>query len=161
MQGARHGQRARYLSQVGRATRLLNHLATEVLQRLRARDLHHVPVAKLDGADHHGVGNAGALVMQPLGEVQHVGARPVQDEDAGQLVTQVFHVEFRAERAHADVERRAALIVCDVHVALCRYEHLEDVRQLPLRRYVDGRLASAVGPETRQRQFNTEDALFQ
>ena len=63
-------------------------------------------------------------------------------------MTQVLHVQLRAERAHADVERCPALVVGDVHVAVRCDEHLQYVRQLPLCCYVDGRLARAVGPAT-------------
>ena len=83
LQGARHGQRTRYLSQIRCAARLLNDLTAEVLERLWPRDLPHVPVAEVDGVSHHDVRDAGTLVVQPLGEVEHVCAGPEQDEDAG------------------------------------------------------------------------------
>lgn len=94
--------------------------------------MHSVPRPKVRRAVKQLLGNSGALVQQPLDEVQHVRAGAKQRHDAGELVTEVLCVQFRAERADADVERRAALVVNDVDVAAGRDQQVEDVDELPV-----------------------------
>lgn len=111
----------------------LDHLATEAGERRRTAQLVRVPRAELVRPGRpQVVADAGTLDEQPLDEVEHVGAGPVQGYDARQLMPQVLNVQFRAEGADAHVERRAAAPINDVDVAACSDQQRQNINKLPV-----------------------------
>lgn len=150
LQRRRYRKFPRDLDEAGVARRAdphLDDLPTDGAQRLRLAYLHSVPGAEVGRVVKQVVGYAGALVEQPLDEVQRVGAGAEQRHYAGELVAQVLGVQLRAERTDADVQRRAALVVNDVDVAAGGNKQVQNIDKLPVGRDVDRRLARLIGPE--------------